>query len=360
MQYKLNVLMLSYGSVCFKDRNTPIFRRHMSYASSFSKLTYIQLTKSNISDISIKNFKTKNIKVSYYLFGIFKLVKSIDVGDYDIITTKDPFLTGFIGYVLKLLNKKVKLHVQNHSNFFDNPYWLKEKPYNFLLKKIGVLVIKNADRLRVVNKHEKEIYNKKYNVKYDKIDIAPIPIDPIFYDTNFKDKLDLIDENQSIKIGWAGRFVKLKRLELLFEIFSNLRLKEENAGLYLAGNYNNSEYNLKKLEKEFNINPNYLGHLNKEDLKKFYNTIDCLVLTSKYEGYGMVIEEALACGCKVFISNDILGSKDLINDGENGIIFKSKEHFLKLFPLINTLKPKPIKPKSNQNVIESLRKTYSK
>lgn len=100
--------------------------------------------------------------------------------------------------------------------------------------------------------------------------------------------------------------------------------------------------------------------MNKEDLKKFYNSIDCLVLAPKYEGYGMVIEEALACGCKIFISSDILESKDSINDGENGMIFINTEHFLKLFSLINTLKPKPIKPKSHQNVIEFLRKINSK
>lgn len=98
--------MLSYGSVCFKDRNTPIFRRHMTHGSSFSKLTYLQLTKSNIEE---------------YLAGGYN--PKMDYGDYNCDLHTDieqiPFDEGSLDAILCI---KVPEHVANPFKAQDEMY----------------------------------------------------------------------------------------------------------------------------------------------------------------------------------------------------------------------------------------------
>lgn len=45
------------------------------------------------------------------------------------------------------------------------------------------------------------------------------------------------------------------------------------------------------------------------------------VLSSKWEGFGLVITEALACGCAVIASDCIAGPKDILVNGKYGLLF---------------------------------------
>ena len=49
----------------------------------------------------------------------------------------------------------------------------------------------------------------------------------------------------------------------------------------------------------------------------FYNSIDCLVMPSLIEPFGMVATEALSLGCPV-ITGEHCGASDYITDGRNG------------------------------------------
>jgi glycosyltransferase involved in cell wall biosynthesis len=47
----------------------------------------------------------------------------------------------------------------------------------------------------------------------------------------------------------------------------------------------------------------FTGCLPDEDLLLFYHAADCLVYPSFYEGFGLPVLEAMACGCPVITSN---------------------------------------------------------
>ena len=49
-------------------------------------------------------------------------------------------------------------------------------------------------------------------------------------------------------------------------------------------------------------NVTWLGEVNDEELAKLYRGADCLVYASLYEGFGIPVAEALACGCPVVTS----------------------------------------------------------
>lgn len=76
-----------------------------------------------------------------------------------------------------------------------------------------------------------------------------------------------------------------------------------------------------------------LGNLRSpHQLKSVYSASDVFISTSKFESFGLVIQEALACGLPV-VSTDSGGPRDLIVDGENGYLVsqnQSKEFATKI------------------------------
>jgi len=56
------------------------------------------------------------------------------------------------------------------------------------------------------------------------------------------------------------------------------------------------------------------------DMTEFYSSIDCMVVPSKLETFGLVVLEAMSDGVPVILSSRC-GSSEIINDGENGFVF---------------------------------------
>jgi glycosyltransferase involved in cell wall biosynthesis len=65
-----------------------------------------------------------------------------------------------------------------------------------------------------------------------------------------------------------------------------------------------------------------LGKLPQDRLPGLYRWADALVLPSRFDSFGLVVLEALACGLPVLVS-DRVGAKDFVEDGVNGRIFPS-------------------------------------
>jgi glycosyltransferase involved in cell wall biosynthesis len=65
----------------------------------------------------------------------------------------------------------------------------------------------------------------------------------------------------------------------------------------------------------------FLGFVNQSQLPSVYSSADLLVLPSDYEPFGVVVNEAMLCGCPVVVSDKVGAGYDLIRHGENGFIY---------------------------------------
>jgi glycosyltransferase involved in cell wall biosynthesis len=63
----------------------------------------------------------------------------------------------------------------------------------------------------------------------------------------------------------------------------------------------------------------FLGPVPKPKLIEYMNRSDVLVLPSIEEGFGLVVPEAMACGCPVICSANV-GGADMVTDGVDGFI----------------------------------------
>jgi len=65
----------------------------------------------------------------------------------------------------------------------------------------------------------------------------------------------------------------------------------------------------------------FLGFVNQTGLPGVYASADLLVLPSDHEPFGLVVNEAMLCGCAALVSDRVGAKFDLIREGETGCVF---------------------------------------
>jgi glycosyltransferase involved in cell wall biosynthesis len=65
----------------------------------------------------------------------------------------------------------------------------------------------------------------------------------------------------------------------------------------------------------------FVGFANQTQLPGIYRAADVMVLPSEYEPFGVVVNEAMLCGCPVVVSDRVGAGDDLVSSGENGFVF---------------------------------------
>jgi glycosyltransferase involved in cell wall biosynthesis len=69
----------------------------------------------------------------------------------------------------------------------------------------------------------------------------------------------------------------------------------------------------------------FLGFVNQTGLPEVYAASDLLVLPSEYESFGLVVNEAMLCGCPAVVSDRVGAKYDLVRDGETGYVFPATD-----------------------------------
>jgi glycosyltransferase involved in cell wall biosynthesis len=67
----------------------------------------------------------------------------------------------------------------------------------------------------------------------------------------------------------------------------------------------------------------FLGFVNQSQLPSVYCASDLLVLASDHEAFGLVVNEAMLCGCPAAVSDRVGAKYDLVRQGETGYTFSA-------------------------------------
>lgn len=179
------------------------------------------------------------------------------------------------------------------------------------------------------------------NFPKERIHIVPsgLEIDE-FKDLLSKEKArKLLDLPEKLTLfGLIGRFDKQKGQKLLLDAY--LKLPNAPVGLVFLGEKTKGEAtdyytDLIKIIEENKLQNKVFIHPFRKDISPFYAAIDCLVMASKSETFGMVTIEAMACGVPVIGSN-AGGTTEILENGKLGLLFapedeKDLSEKLKLF-----------------------------
>ena len=236
------------------------------------------------------------------------------------------YLYSYIQGILACRRYKVPLLVRGDSQLITKRSSLKK-----IIKKYGYrLFMKLFSGFLIVGQRAKE-YFKYYGVDERKMFSVPHFIDNDFFSkksimsseeiSKMKEGLELNNDEKILL--FVGKFIPKKRpLDILYAI-KILHEKGINCtGLYVgAGELENE---IKELASTLEIKIKIVGFKNQSELPKYYAISDLLVLPSDAgETWGLVANEALACGLRIVVSDETGCSPDLINAGITGKIYRA-------------------------------------
>jgi glycosyltransferase involved in cell wall biosynthesis len=171
--------------------------------------------------------------------------------------------------------------------------------------------------------------------------------------TEFREKLGL----PSRFILFVGRLVPEKGIFDLLEAYAKLEssLRSE-VGLVFAGDGISKEELVQQAKR---ISPGAIcfpGFAQREDLAGLYALAETLVLPTHSDPWGLVVNEAMACGLPIVVSSVAGCSADLVEDGWNGYVVPPRDSE-KLSVAIDSLLRQPeLKQTMSAHSLERIRK----
>jgi len=116
---------------------------------------------------------------------------------------------------------------------------------------------------------------------------------------------------------YVAKLVPWKRPQDLLEAAARVR------GLHVAmagDGRSRPELEARAARKDLSGRVHFLGFINQTELPDVYRAADFLVLPSEYEPFGLVVNEAFACGLTAVVSTACGCAGDLVRNGETGFV----------------------------------------
>lgn len=124
---------------------------------------------------------------------------------------------------------------------------------------------------------------------------------------------------------FCGQMIERKGVDLLLQAFDRIVRKGIDVELLLVGREADLPRFLKTVSEAARLRIQYAGFQDPADLPQFFARCDIFVLPSRYDGWGVVINQALAAGLPVISTNSVGAAQDLIRAGYNGILVQHED-----------------------------------
>lgn len=135
----------------------------------------------------------------------------------------------------------------------------------------------------------------------------------------------LIDDKTPASILWVARLIELKHPDASIRVAKRLKQEGYKFRLSLIGN-GVLEDKIREMIKTEEVEDcvTMLGAMKPEEVRKYMEQSEIFLFTSDFnEGWGAVLNESMNSACAVVASHAIGSVPFLINDGENGFIYKN-------------------------------------
>ena len=192
----------------------------------------------------------------------------------------------------------MKKYVYNHTLAYMFSFW-----DDYILNKI-----KKTDCVVTLTREDKEFwksYAKRIEVIPNVLTITPKKV--IDYRTK--------------RVIAAGRYVHQKGFDLLLEAWHRIDKNLSDWNLYIFGNENRKSY--QRIVDKYDMNQHvHLMPATPEIVEEFSKS-SIFVLSSRFEGFGLVLAEAMSCGLPCISFDCPYGPRDIITDEEDGILVEN-------------------------------------
>ena len=253
---------------------------------------------------------------------------------------------------LKDGSKKIgELHINrsNYRNFEANDSNPLKRLFSWFWMKSLVVHLKKLDQLVVLTEKSMVAWPELENVTVIP-DPIPLPL-PVSHGTNTK------------RVITIGRYAYQKGYDLLLKAWAEIeKLKElgeykevEEWTLDIYGQGDRTDY--RRLMVELGIDTNRC-HLNGpvDDVGQVYMDSSIFVLSSRFEGFGLVLVEAMASGLSVVSFDCPAGPDEIITDGYDGLLVPSCDVKVLAQKLMSLMSDKELRKQLSQNACQSAKR----
>jgi glycosyltransferase involved in cell wall biosynthesis len=309
--------------------------------------TIVTLKRGNIESKMIESSKKFGFK--YYSLGTFNIFKAsfrlnkILRAEKINVLHINLLLPELMTPIIRLLNRDVTIVMSKHSTdpFRMNPVW----------SLIGHIITSPASKVICVSDSVKDVIKKWEIISDRRLIVVKNGIDISRFSKRKVNRMQIGLSNNDFVVGIVGRVEVQKAHRYFLPVIVEAKSKIPNLHLIIIGT-GDQEEKLKEQAKELGISDrvHFLGF--RMDIDYIYNCMDVFCLPSTYEGFGLVVVEAMASEVPLMISN-IDGMKEIVRK-EDGLRFEPRnipEMTEKLIYLYKNIKTKTV-----QNLIRNAKK----
>lgn len=245
-----------------------------------------------------------------YLFKT-RLKKVIQNIDPDFIITE----TGWKAYSICNLPRKGKKIVESHlAKAYTESYKIKGKGF---LKKVVRLFMQQRSFHAITQKCDAFITLTQgdavaWNIP-NKTHIIPNPF------TAYPNCHSLLNAKKIISVG---RLDWQKGYDMLIEVWQKVTATHPDWQLHIYGDGPDRDLLLQKVD-EYHLDSSLFIHPSQLSIYEKYLESSIYVMSSRYEGFGLVLLEAMTCGLPCISFDCSYGPADIIKDEEDGFLIES-------------------------------------
>lgn len=295
------------------DPDSRVSKRHSQYASDMASLDIIvfaqgkQRAPVKIGPNCTVYSTQSALKYMYIIDALMiALVRPIPTK----ITCQDPFETGVVGLITyavmsmrKLLyggDERLSFEVQIHTDI-STEHYRKHSALNVLRYYCSQLIIRTATYIRVVSHTLKKFLIQKFNIPADRILVRPIDIDKIALDAV---RINREEWLRSHPIGKSDVVLQLlviarleseKRVHIALLVCQELRKHKIMCKLTIVGS-GTLKTALQMQVNSLSLNDSVEFIDWTQNVYSYYAQAHCILSTSLYEGYGLVLAESAYIG----------------------------------------------------------------
>lgn len=230
---------------------------------------------------------------------------------------------------------------------------------NFLKDIVKRWLLSSATAYMASGKHAKEYFlrngadeNKIFIHTFSTLRATDILQKPLDSQEKFglRQKLGL-PTDKKIAIA-VGRFIPLKRYDYLLKEWKRI---DDNCCLLLIGGGEELE-KYKEIIRENGLNNVILEPFHPPvELYEYYKAADALIHPTSYDVWGLVINEGMAKGLPVVVSDTCVAGLELIQDGENGYLFPMGKEDIALEKLLKIISDETSLQKMAEESLKTIR-----
>ncbi|MBP7699051.1 MAG: glycosyltransferase [Saprospiraceae bacterium] len=282
------------------------------YANSFdidllileNKISYPIPSNTNVFCLESSNNKSGIFNRGIAFFKTFlKLRKFLLTKKYNAIISYLDTHNCVVYFANKLAHNTKQVACEQTIDYDFIKYSNLSKLKLFLLRSIITFVYNRVSRVIAVSENVKQYLTKELNVNntitviHNAVDIGKfnlIPTKNIEFEKEF--------ESAEIKLLTVARFDYQKNIHFLLKCISQICKQIPECKLFILGK-GPQENEIKNLIKELELTNNVYLLGFKEFPQEYMKAADVFLFSSRYESFGNVIVEALACGLPVVTTN---------------------------------------------------------